>query len=57
MLDKDKKLEIVLLDTKTNKKVKSVFEANLFWWSEGNGSCDCNRIIDFGDDIIKEHEE
>lgn len=30
------------LDLRTGKIAKG-FDMPLFWWSEGNGSCDCNR--------------
>ena len=26
----------------------------LFWWSEGNGCCDCNRAMLFGEDVETE---
>lgn len=32
--------------------VKKAYDASVFWWTEGNGSCDCNRSIVFG-----KHEE
>ena len=36
----------VLFDIETGKK--SLYEGgDLFWWSEGNGSCDCNRALAF----------
>ncbi len=37
-----------LLDTKTGETViadKYLWDRDFFWWSEGNGSCDCNRSI------------
>jgi hypothetical protein len=37
---------VTLIDTKTGlRKVKTY--ANAFWWAEGNGSCDCNRMTEF----------
>jgi hypothetical protein len=30
-------------------------EPNFFWWQEGNGSCDCNRSIEFG--LAKKYPE
>ena len=41
-----------ILDTVTGekKKVDSKFDNPWWWWSEGNGSCDCNRSIAFGKD-------
>ena len=42
---------VVLFDTETNKTaIATMFNINEFWWSEGNGSCDCNREIVFGHD-------
>ena len=35
-----------LLDKVTGEKAEGV-EGSLFWWSQGNGSCDCNRAIAF----------
>lgn len=34
------------LDLKTGKTAKGD-EQSFFWWTEGNGSCDCNRAILF----------
>lgn len=47
-----------LLDTKTGKTaVASNWDSSVFWWSEGSGSCDCNRAICLGEDIHDELEE
>ena len=27
------------------KDEQSLIDRELFWWLEGNGSCDCNRIL------------
>ena|ERR1043165_567345 len=44
-----------LLDTKTGKLVDaSRHDTDLFWWSEGNGSCDCNRAICMGEEVVEE---
>lgn len=44
-----------LLDTKTGKTVTAKdMDSSLFWWIDGNGSCDCNRAIAFGDDVEEE---
>ena len=34
------------LDLKTGKIAKGD-DMSFFWWSEGNGSCDCNRSVCF----------
>lgn len=47
-----------LLDTKTGNTVEAVdFDANFFWWSEGSGSCDCNRSLAFSEDLHSELEQ
>jgi hypothetical protein len=44
-----------LLDTETGQKVDAAkMDCSLFWWAEGNGSCDCNRAICLGEDIVDE---
>jgi hypothetical protein len=46
-----------LLDTKTGKTVVAEnMDCNVFWWTEGNGSCDCNRAICIGEDVVDELE-
>lgn len=35
---------VTLLDTITLKTTK-VDDFTAFWWAEGNGECDCNRIL------------
>lgn len=46
-----------ILDTKTGVKVKATgWDYSFFWWAEGNGSCDCNRVILFGRKAEKELE-
>lgn len=41
-----------ILDLKTGKVEKdtSKTENGVFWWTEGNGSCDCGRAWMFGAD-------
>lgn len=43
------KLIVKILDTETNsvKWIRKVNNYSTFWWSDGNGSCDCNRRIFF----------
>jgi hypothetical protein len=36
------------LDLRTGKTAKG-YEASVFWWTEGNGSCDCSRCTVFPD--------
>lgn len=44
-----------LLDTKTGKTVVAEkFDGTLFWWADGNGSCDCNRCLAFEDRQVYE---
>lgn len=38
------------LDLRTGKTAKGD-DASFFWWTEGNGSCDCNRAIAFGVEV------
>lgn len=39
----------VLLDTATGeRRTADGFDFSVYWWTEGNGSCDCNRAIVFG---------
>lgn len=28
-------------------------DAPVLWWTEGNGSCDCNRAICFGEELAE----
>lgn len=51
---------VKLLDRDTQKTVDaSLFsDASVYHWTEGNGSCDCNRILEFNDvDELKYHHE
>lgn len=47
-------MRIKLKDIKTGVEVWSKMDANLFWWAEGNGSCDCNRALEFDDSVDEE---
>lgn len=55
---------VTILDTKTGE-VRTCAEwcskndFDLYWWSEGNGSCDCNRAIAFngGDSALYEEQQ
>lgn len=38
---------ILDIQTKQRRTVPDQ-EASVFWWTEGNGSCDCNRSIAMG---------
>ena len=42
-------MKVTLLDTKTGevRDCSSWLNFDASWWSEGNGSCDCNRAIAF----------
>jgi hypothetical protein len=39
-----------LRDLETGETAKAEHDASLYWWSEGNGGCDCNRSGAFGGD-------
>ena len=39
---------VVLLDTQTGEKKEMFSNACSMWWADGNGSCDCNRELEFG---------
>jgi hypothetical protein len=39
-------IKITFKDLTTGEITKDpLFEGNVFWWTEGNGACDCNRAI------------
>jgi len=38
----------LFLDLRTGKTARGD-DMSVFWWTEGNGSCDCNRAIAFGE--------
>ena len=43
-------IDVVVLDTQTGERSNSKDEEMNFsywWWSDGNGSCDCNRALLF----------
>lgn len=48
-------------DLRTGKAAKSPFDNSEFWWTEGNGACDCNRHQGFpgvGEEMdAKQHAE
>lgn len=51
----DHRIRVHLLDTETgeriaNEQVSYCGSRNLtrWWWTEGNGGCDCNRAREFG---------
>ena len=39
-------ITVVLLDTLTGKTAERTY-FNKWWWTDGNGSCDCNRAYQF----------
>lgn len=43
-------------DIVTGNTAKLRFSASLFWWAEGNGSCDCNRDEFPPDDDVDDNE-
>lgn len=44
----------VLLDVMSGKVVAAPESYHEFWWTEGDGSCDCNRAAMFGHDNYTE---
>jgi hypothetical protein len=48
-------MQVTLLDTKTGERRKSCDYFNAYWWSTGNGSCDCNRRTVFDHDADDDH--
>lgn len=52
-------MKVVLLDTETGERKDCSHwlpEPTVFWWTQGNGSCDCNRALAFGGgDLETEH--
>ena len=53
-------MNVTVIDTVTGEKVSSdqtQFKGEGFdawWWTEGNGGCDCNRMEMFADEIESE---
>lgn len=41
------------LDLKTGKTAKGD-DQSFYWWTEGNGSCDCSRVIAFEEKDVEE---
>lgn len=48
-------LRVTFIDRETGAMATSTEPMSEFWWTEGNGSCDCNRAYVFGveDDVMK----
>jgi hypothetical protein len=46
---------VTILDTETGETRESTYPSTLFWWSDGNGGCDCNRALLFGEEVDSEH--
>ena len=44
-------IAVTLLDTLTGERLPMAPGGTAFWWSEGNGSCDCNRSLFMGIDL------
>jgi hypothetical protein len=42
---------VTVLDTQTGETKESTYDSTLFWWSEGNGGCDCNRVLLWGEEL------
>jgi hypothetical protein len=43
-------------DLRTGKTAQG-YDMSFFWWTEGNGACDCNRAIAFGVGVGSVSEE
>ena len=41
-------MKVTLLDTKTGERRDCHDDYCVSWWTDGNGSCDCNRALAFG---------
>jgi hypothetical protein len=43
-------MNVTILDTKTGKRkdCSDWHDFDVYWWTQGNGSCDCNRFIAMG---------
>lgn len=40
-------MKVKFIDTQTGSTAWSDYPFSIYWWSEGNGGCDCNRAILF----------
>ncbi len=40
---------VTLLDRETQQTAQTELDISVFYWVDGNGSCDCNRILAFPD--------
>jgi len=50
-------MKVTLKDIKTGAIASHPHEDfDLWWWSNGNGSCDCNRAYAFGQSVVEELE-
>ena len=44
-------MRVTIQDTQTGETAVAPWdEFDAFWWAQGNGSCDCNRQLAFGQD-------
>lgn len=43
------RLTPTFLDLRVGDIAKSPYGASLWWWTEGSGGCDCNRVAGFPD--------
>lgn len=48
---------IIDLVTKQHTKASDFTNDDLFWWADGDGSCDCNRALCFDAEVDKELEK
>jgi hypothetical protein len=44
-------MQVEIWDSVTGQFHQVEEDYDFFWWSEGNGSCDCNRAIFMGVDV------
>lgn len=52
----DVPLSVTLLDVRTGRTAPGPAGYGTWWWTEGNGACDCNRAAGFEADYpIRDH--
>lgn len=40
-------IRVTILDTVTGERKQDAWSFGTYWWTEGNGGCDCNRRVVF----------
>lgn len=50
-------MHTTLLDTITGQQIEAPdWSSCVFWWTEGNGACDCNRALAMGCEDLEDKE-